>query len=129
MTIAHQIFALTFLLIIISVSITLAVTAHYAHREIDKIESLLKNSKMVMSDKLTLSNAGLLGKIFRLTSISFLLMTPNFFARKGLVDADEISKLPRKVKNKLKALGYTYTILIITFLTSSIFSYYLDYKK
>jgi hypothetical protein len=129
MTIAHHIFALTFLLIIISTSITLALTAHYASREIEKIESLLKNSKMVMSDKLTLANAGLLGKIFRLTSISFLLMTPDFFARKGLVDADEIAQLPRKVKNKLKAFGYTYTLLITSFLTSSIFSYFINCKK
>lgn len=125
MTTAHLLVASALLLIIISTFITLALIAYFAHREIYKIESILVKSKMVASDRIMLSNAGTLGKIFRLTSIAFLLMMPKLFTRKGLIDPDEIAQLPRKTRRQLKTIGYIYTTLTVAFLTSCVLSYFL----
>ncbi|MFT0518328.1 hypothetical protein [Pseudomonas faucium] len=125
MTTAHLIFLSIYLLDIVFTFITLGLTAYYAHREIDKIENLLISSKMVVSNKIIFSHAGLIGKIFRITSLSFLLMRPTLFARKGLIDPNDIAQLSKKTQTQLKTIGYAYTILIITLFASSALSYLL----
>lgn len=63
-------------------------------RYLDQIEGVLSRSKFVSGNKSLYSSAGLIGKIMRICTVSVLLSMPRIFARKGLVEIEQITKLP-----------------------------------
>ncbi|MDR2316170.1 MAG: hypothetical protein LBF06_07245 [Pseudomonas sp.] len=104
---------------------TLAITIYIAHCKIDHIESFLLNCDMVTSEKKLWQHAGLMGKVIRLTNISFILLTPQIYTKRKLIDIDEINKLPSKIKTTLIAIGVAFTISFIALLGLGVFMHYL----
>jgi len=125
MTIFHLAFLVHGLIFITLSFSTLAITIYIAHRKIDYIESFLLNCDMVTSEKELWQHAGLMGKVIRLTNISFILLTPKIYTKRKLIDIDEINKLPSKIKTSLIAIGVAFTISFIALLGLGVFMHYL----
>lgn len=125
MTIVHLAFLVHGLIFITLTFSTLAITIYIAHRKIDHIESFLLNCDRVTSEKELWQHAGLMGKVIRLTNISFILLTPKIYKKRKLIDIDEINKLPSKFKPPLIAIGVAFTISFIALLGLGVFMYYL----
>ncbi|WP_144434217.1 hypothetical protein, partial [Pseudomonas caricapapayae] len=69
-----------------------------AHIYIEAIESRLSNCSYIEDNKRVWSNAGLLGKVMRGGIISMVLIMPKMHAKRGLVDAQELSRLPKRYR-------------------------------
>lgn len=67
---------------------------YVAHRYVDSIELLLINSKYIMGLKSIFSGAGLIGKVLRMSIIGCVLMIPGPYARRGLIDLDDVKRVP-----------------------------------
>lgn len=72
-----------------------------AHRLTEQAESHLKKSSFVEVNLKTFGSFGLLGKIPRNGSIILMILAPDLFERRGLIDAHELSNMPTNLKNKL----------------------------
>lgn len=103
----------------------LTVTIYIAHRKIDHIESFLLNCDMITGEKKLWEHAGLLGKVIRLTNISFILLSPKIYTKRKLIDIQEINKLPSKIKTPLIAIGLAYIISFVALLGLGVFMHYL----
>ncbi|BDM20382.1 hypothetical protein KMS_R01410 [Pseudomonas sp. LRP2-20] len=75
-----------------------------ACRYLEHVESLLKNSKIIVGNRDNLSRAGLLGKVLRVGGISAMLSVSQFCVRKGLVDAGDLQAVPDRIKRLLIVL-------------------------
>lgn len=73
----------------------------FAYRYLDRIESILSNSRMVAVNREIYSHAGLFGRVMRLGSISAMLSMKYFSVRKGLLDSDDVSKAPADLQRLL----------------------------
>lgn len=125
MTIMHWIFLVYSMTVTTLLFLNLALTIYIAHRKIDYIEGFLLNCNAITGEKKLWLHAGLMGKFFRLTNISFILLTPKIYARKNLIDIKEINNLPSKIKTLLIFIGSSLLILTIAFFGLGIFMYYL----
>ncbi|MGF6394021.1 hypothetical protein QFZ86_002948 [Pseudomonas plecoglossicida] len=125
MTIAHTAFLVYGLTLITLIFSNLAITIYIAHSKIDHIESFLLNCNMITGEKKLWVHAGLLGKVIRLTNISFILLTPKIYTKRKLIDIEEINKLPSKIKTPLIAIGLAYTISFVALLGLGVFMHYL----
>lgn len=96
MTIMHWIFLVYSMTVTTLLFLNLALTIYIAHRKIDYIEGFLLNCNAITGEKKLWLHAGLMGKFFRLTNISFILLIPKIYARKNLIDIKEINNLPSK---------------------------------
>lgn len=72
--------------------------AYVARTCVDRLESLLSGCKMVIENKAIYHQESLIGKVMRVWAISVMLIMPRLYARKGLVDLDEVKKVPLKLK-------------------------------
>jgi hypothetical protein len=125
MTIVHLAFLVYGLIFITLTFSTLTITIYIAHRKIDHIESFLLNCDKVTGEKELWQHAGLMGKVIRLTNISFILLTPKIYTKRKLIDIDEINKLPSEIKTPLIAIGVAFTISFIALLGLGVFMHYL----
>ena len=125
MTSAHLIFAASMSIVTILIYINFAIIIYIASRKLDKIENLLINCDVIRGEKKLWLHAGLVGKVLRLTHISFVLIIPKIYAQKKLVDIKEINSLPSKIKTSLIILGAAHLILTIAFFGLGILMYYL----
>ncbi|NWL08530.1 hypothetical protein DM807_21925 [Pseudomonas hunanensis] len=125
MTIVHFIFLACILTVTILIFLNFAIMVYVAHRKIDYIESLLLNCASISGEKKLWLHAGLLGKVLRLSNISFMLLTPKIFARKNLIDIKEINNLPSEIKTPLIIIGAVQLILTIAFFGLCILTHYL----
>jgi hypothetical protein len=75
--------------------------AFIAHRYIDAIESRLTNCSYVTDTRKVWGNAGLIGKVMRGGVIATVVMMPKIHAKRGLVDAGEVERLPGAYKKLL----------------------------
>lgn len=91
---------------------TNCVSLYISVRHLEHIESLLKNSKFVAGNIKTFSQAGLMGRVMRMLSITMILTIPKPYARRGLLDLNEIEKFPACLKRVLIAIGTLHPILI-----------------
>lgn len=82
-----------------------------ACRYLEYVESLLKNSKIVVGNRDNLSGAGLLGKILRVGGISAMLSVSQFCVRKGLADAGDLRAVPDRIKRLLIILWLVHLFL------------------
>jgi len=125
MTITHLTFLVYLLTITALTILNFSIMIYIAHRKIDYIEGLLSNCDMISGERKLWLHAGLPGKVHRLSNISFILLTPKFFARKSLIDIKEINSLPSKIKTPLRIIGAAHLVLTIAFFGLCILSYYL----
>ncbi|GKS05369.1 hypothetical protein PSTH1771_10155 [Pseudomonas syringae pv. theae] len=77
------------------------VTAVIAHKYVEIIEEQLPNCSSVQTIREAWSGGGLLGKVMRGGVISIVLMVPKLSARRGVIDAKEVEKLPAFYKKIL----------------------------
>ncbi|MGZ9707437.1 hypothetical protein ACXX81_15655 [Pseudomonas sp. GNP013] len=89
------------LFIIIPMIVNLIATAVIAHKYVETIENLLPNCSFVSTIREAWSGGGLLGKFIRGGVIAIVMMMPNLCAKKGIVDIDEMSRLPAFYKGLL----------------------------
>lgn len=99
-------------IILAAMTVTLCASFYISIYHLDRIESLLPNSAFVSGNKKTFSQAGLIGKVMRTLSISILLTVPKIYARKSLVDLDEVTNFPIRLKRTLIVLGAMHPTLI-----------------
>lgn len=97
-----------FLLLVVCFSITFI-----AHKCIDTIESYLTNSPYVGDTKKVWGNAGLIGKVMRGGIIATVIMMPKIHAKRGLIDAGEVARLPGYYKRLLVAPIALGSVLIL----------------
>lgn len=83
-----------------------------AYRYLDRVESVLSNSRMVAVNREIYSHAGLLGKVMRLGSISAMLSMRSFSVRKGLLNSDDVSNAPVDLQRLLVRLWTVQIVLI-----------------
>jgi len=105
---------------------TNCVSLYISVRHLAHIESLLQNSKFVAGNIKTFSQAGLMGRVMRLLSITMILTIPKPYARRGLLDLNEIEKFPACLKRALIAVGAMHPILIGSLIAFCIWLYILD---
>jgi hypothetical protein len=78
--------------------IDVAVFVWVAFFKLEQLEDALGNSKLNIDAKRFGSDSGLLGRQYRLsTTISALLFT-NMYVRKGLVDLNDVKRMPTHLK-------------------------------
>jgi hypothetical protein len=90
--------------------------AFIAHKYIDAIESRLTNCSYVSDTRKVWGNAGLMGKVMRGGVIAAVVMMPKIHAKRGLVDAAEVGRLPSYYKKLLVvpiALGSVLILCLI----------------
>jgi len=76
----------------------LLVLVFVAVRYLDEIEELLSKSVYVSGNKKLYAPAGVIGKIMRICTISTVLTMPGVFARRRLVDVDQLRDFPNSIK-------------------------------
>ena len=113
-------------IILAAMIITLCASLYISSYHLGRIESLLPNSAFVSGNKKTFSQAGLIGKVMRTLSISILLTVPKIYARKGLVDLDEVTSFPIGMKRTLIVLGAMHPTLIGALILFRIWLHTLD---
>lgn len=84
-----------------AIFISLPITFYLSHRDTDHIESLLPNCKIVSDNRNLYSKFGLTGKIIRFGALSLMLVFPEAYAHRGLINLDEVDRLPTRMKNRL----------------------------
>ncbi|AKT28768.1 hypothetical protein RYA05_28335 [Pseudomonas syringae pv. actinidiae] len=89
------------LFIMVPMILNLIVTAVIAHKYVEIIEEQLPNCSSVQTIREAWSGGGLLGKVMRGGVISIVLMVPKLSARRGVIDAKEVEKLPAFYKKIL----------------------------
>ena len=69
----------------------------------ERIEKYLSKSKFVAINREGLSGLGLLGIVIRNCSIALMFLIPKFCERRGLIEENELERLPLHLKKKLLA--------------------------
>ncbi|MEE4745388.1 hypothetical protein V2K65_00440 [Pseudomonas alliivorans] len=87
--------------IILPLIVNLIAIAVIAHKYVGAIEGYLPNCSAVSTIKEAWSGGGLLGKVIRGGMIAIVIMMPNISARRGVIDKDEVSRLPAFYKRVL----------------------------
>jgi len=83
-------------------------------RYVNYIESLLSNSSMISGNKKIFGHAGLLGKIMRTGSASFLLSIRALCVRKGVLDAEDVKDFPERFRCMLVALWFVQAAVFVS---------------
>ncbi|WP_349976282.1 hypothetical protein [Pseudomonas sp. WHRI 8519] len=112
--------------VIISPFLMFGVWIFLVYRYLDRIESILSNSRMVAVNREIYSHAGLLGKVMRLGSISAMLSMKYFSVRKSLLDSDDVSKVPIDL-HRLLVLLWNMQILLIALIV--LFFIWIEYWR
>ncbi|UTL80745.1 hypothetical protein [Pseudomonas putida] len=85
---------------------------YVGHYYVESFEAMMPNSRIVRDYRRVFSSAGLVGKLMRTGSISMILMMPKMYARRGLVDLDEVRGFPRRLKRVLVGLHLLLFVLL-----------------
>ncbi|ARA83078.1 hypothetical protein ACDH60_19715 [Pseudomonas ficuserectae] len=101
------------ILIMVPMILNLFATAIIAHKYVEIIEKQLPNCSSVQTIREAWSGGGLLGKVMRGGVISVVLMLPKLSARRGVIDASEVERLPARYKNLL-IIPTTITFILVT---------------
>lgn len=101
------------ILIMVPMILNLFATAIIAHKYVEIIEEQLPNCSSVQTIREAWSGGGLLGKVMRGGVISVVLMLPKLSARRGVIDASEVERLPARYKNLL-IIPTTITFILVT---------------
>lgn len=129
MTTAHEILGAAFAILIIAILVSMSITFYLSHRLTEKLESLLPNCKLINDNKIIYSGLGFTGKVFRFGTISLMLLFPKTYARKGLIDLNEVEQLPRHIKKILIRLITLCLALFLALLSFKAGLYVADHYK
>lgn len=88
-------------IIFTAIFISLPLTFYLSHRDTEYIESLLPSCKIINDNRKLYSEFGLTGKIIRFGALSLMLVFPEAYARRGLINFDEVDRLPERMKKRL----------------------------
>ncbi|UBM24855.1 hypothetical protein K8374_21265 [Pseudomonas sp. p1(2021b)] len=88
-----------------------------ANRSLDHIESFFSNSPMVVENRRVFSQAGVLGRIVRVGSVSAMLMAAKMCVHKGLLDFEDVRRFPVRLKRFLVALWFFHLSLFFILVT------------
>ncbi|MFJ4432809.1 hypothetical protein ACIPZG_17745 [Pseudomonas sp. NPDC089395] len=103
-------------LIVVSIILLMALVmfsiAYVARSYIELIESRLPNSKAVEENKAIHNKNELVGKIMRLHGVVMMLLLPRIYARRGLVEIDDVKEFPRGMKCLLLFLHGSFFALL-----------------
>ncbi|BBH44314.1 hypothetical protein [Pseudomonas sp. KU43P] len=113
-------------IILAAMAATICASLYVAVKHLERVESLLANCTFVTGNRKTLSQAGLFGKVMRMLSISLALTFPKAYARKGLLDLNEVANFPNRIKKTLILLGAMHPILIGSLIAFRIWLHILD---
>jgi hypothetical protein len=72
-----------------------------ACRYLDVIESKLSGCSYVRDNRLNFSSEGLLGRVMRTCLAANMLLMPGIFVRRGVADASEILRFPKRMRVKI----------------------------
>ncbi|WP_343598213.1 hypothetical protein [Pseudomonas sp.] len=95
--------------------VSFSVLMYISIRHLDRIESLLSNSRFVMGNREVYSRAGLLGRAMRICTIATMLVVPRVFAWRGLVDLQQVTEFPRRMRCVLMIAWWGAVISLIAF--------------
>ncbi|AVB23258.1 MULTISPECIES: hypothetical protein [Pseudomonas syringae group] len=109
------------LFIMVPMILNLIATAVIAHKYVEIIEEQLPNCSSVQTIREAWSGGGLLGKVMRGGVISIVLMVPKLSARRGVIDAKEVEKLPAFYKKILTIPTVVNFFLFTAMMALSIF--------
>lgn len=84
-----------------------------ACRYLDRIESIFPNSRMVLDNREVYLQAGMLGRMMRIGSISAMLAMQGFSVRKGMLDREDLRKIPAGLRKFLVCLWLVHLLLFI----------------
>lgn len=129
MTTAHEILGAVFALLITAIFISMSITLYLSHRLTEHIESLLPNCKLISENRKTYAELGFIGKVFRFGTISLMLVSPKAYARKGLIDINEVNQLPARIKKLLSRLVIVCLALFLTLLLFRACLYAVDHYQ
>ncbi|WP_449106152.1 hypothetical protein [Pseudomonas mohnii] len=87
--------------IMVPMIVNLIAIAIIAHNYVEIIEDRLPNCSSVVTIREAWSGGGLLGKVIRGGVIAIVMMMPTLCAKKGIVDIDEMRRLPARYKRLL----------------------------
>ncbi|EGH07891.1 hypothetical protein PSYMP_04685 [Pseudomonas amygdali pv. morsprunorum str. M302280] len=109
------------LFIMVPMILNLIATAVIAHKYVEIIEEQLPNCSSVQTIREAWPGGGLLGKVMRGGVISIVLMVPKLSARRGVIDAKEVEKLPAFYKKILTIPTVVNFFLFTAMMALSIF--------
>ncbi|AVB21027.1 MULTISPECIES: hypothetical protein [Pseudomonas syringae group] len=106
--------------ILIAIGLVLVVIMLIAHIYVEAIESRLSNCSYIEDNKRVWSNAGLLGKVMRGGIISMVLIMPKMHAKRGLIDVQELSRLPKRYRYLLMIPFIACCVLLVFLIALSV---------
>jgi hypothetical protein len=77
--------------------ITSFILVYVSATKLTTVEAILSRSKMVVDMKSQLENAGLLGRMGRLSMVFVCLLFSRYWVRKGLADVRDIQAMPKSL--------------------------------
>ncbi|ORL67914.1 hypothetical protein B7H17_02305 [Pseudomonas putida] len=101
-----------------------AVWIFVAYKYVDRIEGLLSNSRMVMGNREVFSQSGVLGRIMRVGAVSAMLTATKMCVRKGMLDAEDVRKVPLRLKRFLVALWLAHLSVLLILVTFCVWMIY-----
>jgi hypothetical protein len=98
-------------LVLISIFVWISVALHMAYTKTDQMLEYLKNSSSILA-LASLRHGGPWGRLLLIGDISGLVTFPNFYAKRGGINMDDINKLPVSLKRKLVTLQWCVIVLL-----------------
>lgn len=111
MSTAEYIFGYTGGLILLGVLVWISIALHLAYTKIDLILTHLKNCPAIMV-RAPLRHGGPWGKLLLVGGISGIITFPNFYLKRGELNADDLSKLPFMLRRKLLIMHWSVILLL-----------------
>ncbi|MCF5732639.1 hypothetical protein [Pseudomonas syringae] len=111
--------------VLIAIGVVLLAVILIAHKYIDVVEGCLENSSYIEDNRRVWSNAGLLGKVMRGGIISMVLIMPRMYAKRGLVDIEELNRLPKRYRHLFMGPFIAVCVLLVLLVALDVFEKYL----
>ncbi|MDC3734805.1 hypothetical protein KDL27_03270 [Pseudomonas syringae pv. syringae] len=111
--------------VLIAIGVVLLAVILIAHKYIDVVEGCLEHSSYIEDNRRVWSNAGLLGKVMRGGIISMVLIMPRMHAKRGLVDIEELNRLPKRYRHLFMGPFIAVFVLLFLLVALDVFEKYL----
>lgn len=111
MSTAEYIFGYTGGLVLLGVLVWISIALHLAYTKIDLILTHLKNCPAIMV-RAPLRHGGPWGKLLLVGGISGIITFPNFYLKRGELNADDLSKLSFMLRRKLLIMHWSVILLL-----------------
>ncbi|MNJ51128.1 hypothetical protein D3C77_464250 [compost metagenome] len=99
---------------------------YVAHAYTEKAEAFLNNSSIIVGTRSMYSQAGLLGKVMRISILTMALIFKKAYIKKGLLDPDEVKRFPNDLKRLLLIAWSLHYLAGAAFIVFGIYSYFIE---